>query len=158
MQNQEFYIKPYETNFKEQILSVWEKSVRATHNFVKPSDIDYYKQSVKEIDFCSLSVYCLTNENKVVGFIGVADLKIEMLFLDPDYIGQGLGKKLMNFALNDLKADQVDVNEQNSNAVKFYSKFGFTPYEKTEKDREGKDYPILKMKLKFIDTNISLNR
>ena len=151
MQNQQFDIKPYEEKFKEQILSVWEKSVRATHNFVKPSDIDYYKKIVKKIDFYSFSVYCLMNKNTVVGFIGVADFKIEMLFLDPDFIGQGFGKKLINFALDNLKADQVDVNEQNSNAVKFYSKFGFTPYEKTEKDPEGKDYPILKMKLKSIE-------
>jgi putative acetyltransferase len=148
MKNIQVRIKPYSEKFREQIILVWEKSVRATHNFVKPSDIDYFKIIVKEIDFNSFSVYCLTNENNVLGFLGVADFKIEMLFLDPDFIGQGLGKKLMKFALDDLKADKVDVNEQNLNAVNFYSRFGFTTYERTEKDPEGKDYPILKMKLK----------
>ncbi len=150
MQSQQIAIKPYEEKYREQIISVWEKSVRATHHFVSPSDIDYYKQIVKQIDFSSFSVYCLTHDNTVLGFVGVADNKIEMLFLDPDFIGQGLGKKLMKFALEVLKADKVDVNEQNTNAVNFYSKFGFIPYEKLEKDSEGKDYPILKMKLKSI--------
>ena len=141
-------IKPYEEKYRDQIISVWEKSVRATHDFVKPHDIDYFKQIVKGIDFHSFSVYCLTSENKVVGFMGIVDYTIEMLFLDPDFIGQGLGTKLMNFALDELKANKVEVNEQNFNAVKFYSKFGFSTYERTEKDPEGKDYPILKMKLK----------
>jgi putative acetyltransferase len=48
--------------------------------------------------------------------------------------------------LDELNADKVNVNEQNIDAVKFYSKFGFVTYERTEKDSEG--YPILKMKLK----------
>lgn len=70
-----------------------------------------------------------------------------MLFIDADFIGRGFGKKLMLFALNELRANKVDVNEQNTKAVKFYSKFGFVTYARTEKDPEGKDYPILKMKL-----------
>ena len=140
-------IKPYEEKYREQIISVWEISVRATHDFVSPKDIDYFKEIVKGIDFNSFPVYCLVSEDKVLGFIGVEDSTIEMLFLDPNFIGQGLGKKLMNFALSELKADKVNVNEQNTNAVTFYVKFGFVTYERTEKDPEGKDYPILKMKL-----------
>jgi putative acetyltransferase len=141
-------IKPYNEKYKEQMILVWESSVRATHHFVKPDDIDYFKQLVKGIDFYTFSVHCLISNNQVLGFIGVADNKIEMLFLAPDFIGQGLGKQLMNFALNELKADQVDVNEQNTKAVQFYTKFGFVTYERTDKDPEGKDYPILKMALK----------
>jgi putative acetyltransferase len=140
-------INPYEEKFRAQIISLWEKSVRATHQFVSPADIDYFKSIVKEIDFSSFSVYCLTHEDTLLGFLGVADHKIEMLFLDPDFIGQGYGKKLMHFAMNELKADQVDVNEQNTYAVEFYSRFGFITCERTEKDSEGKEYPILKMKL-----------
>jgi putative acetyltransferase len=53
----------------------------------------------------------------------------------------------MDFALSELKATMVDVNEENLNAVQFYKKFGFQVYDKIEEDPEGKDYPILKMKL-----------
>jgi len=71
-----------------------------------------------------------------------------MLFLDPDYIGKNLGRKLMNFAFENHTIEFVDVNEQNVNAVKFYEKFGFETFERTEKDDMGMNYPILKMKLK----------
>ena len=147
MQRQDIEIQPYRDSFKEQMVSIWEKSVRATHDFLTPADVDYYKSIVVKIDFSFFQVFCLTQGENVLGFIGIADNKIEMLFLSPEHIGQGLGKTLVNFAVNTLKADKVDVNEQNYNAVRFYSKFGFVPYDRTEKDSEGKDFPILKMRL-----------
>jgi len=140
-------IKPYEEKYREQMISVWEKSVRSTHHFVSSEEVDRLKELVKQIDFYSYTVYCLLAESKVIGFVGVEDDVIESLFLDPAYIGQKLGTKLMDFALNELKADKVNVNEENADAIKFYSKFGFVTYERTEKDAYGNDYPILKMKI-----------
>jgi putative acetyltransferase len=90
----------------------------------------------------------MTQENSVLGFVGVADQKVEMLFLDPTYFGQGLGLKLLNFAVKNLKANKVDVNEQNGKALKFYQKFGFETVERTDKDDQGRNYPLLRMKLK----------
>lgn len=92
-------------------------------------------------------MYCLKQKDEFAGFIGVAEQKIEMLFLAPNYIGKGLWKKLTNFAFSTLRADKVDVNEQNTNAVKFYEKIGFKTYERTEKDDQGMEYPLLRMKL-----------
>ncbi|HEY8510792.1 MAG TPA: GNAT family N-acetyltransferase [Cyclobacteriaceae bacterium] len=62
-------------------------------------------------------------------------------------LGKGLGRKLMNFAVHELKADKVDVNENNTRAVEFYERFGFDVYERTNKDDQGRDYPLLRMKL-----------
>ncbi len=138
MQSQQIAIKPYEEKYREKIISVWEKSVRATHHFVSPSDIDYYKQIVKQIDFNSFSVYCLTNDNTVLGFVGVADNKIEMLFLDPDFIGQGLGKKLMKFALEVLKADKVDVMSKTQMQLTFISNSGLYPMKNWRKTLKEK--------------------
>lgn len=143
----EIEIQPYNDRFKEQMIHVWENSVRATHDFLSPSDIDYYKKIVSAIDFNTFQVFCLTEVDKVLGFIGIADNKIEMLFLVPEHIGKGYGKTLMRFAIDELGTNKVDVNEQNQNATNFYTKFGFRTYARTDKDDEGKDYPILKMKL-----------
>lgn len=139
-------IKPYHEKYREQMILVWEKSVRATHKFITSEEVDRLKELVKQIDFNSYSVYCLISENEVLGFVGVEGDVLESLFLDPKYIGQKLGTKLMDFALNELHADKVNVNEQNLYAIKFYSKFGFVTYERTERDTYGNDYPILKMK------------
>ncbi|QNF33659.1 GNAT family N-acetyltransferase [Adhaeribacter swui] len=147
MQNLPVAIAPYHEKFKNQLITIWEKSVKATHHFLKPGDIAFYKEILKNTDFTTFQVYCLMQGDRVLGFLGVADGKLEMLFLDPDYIGQGFGKKLMLFALQKLQVNRVDVNEQNTAAVQFYRNFNFVPFNRTEKDATGKDYPILEMKL-----------
>jgi putative acetyltransferase len=73
------------------VVEVWEASVRATHHFVKNQTIEIFRQ------WCAMSclmlIYAvLVNENGVVvGFIGIAGGKIEMLFIHPDWRGQGIG-------------------------------------------------------------------
>ena len=151
MQNQHFEIKKYSANYNEQILGVWERSILVTHDFLKPKDFQSIKSIVQTIDFNAFDVYCLVKDTEVAGFIGVAAQKLEMLFLSPDHIGKGLGKTLLNFAITELNADKVDVNEQNTRAVDFYKNAGFETYERTEKDDQGNDYPLLRMKLATID-------
>lgn len=147
MPGQNFEIVKYSDDCREQVLDVWENSVLATHDFLNPDDFLSIKELVKTIDFNAFKVYCLRQDAEVIGFIGVADQKIEMLFLAPGHIGKGLGKKLADFAINELKTDEVDVNEQNKQAVEFYGKLGFIVYERTDKDDQGNDYPLLRMKL-----------
>lgn len=147
MENQDFIIEKYIDKDREQILNVWEKSVLVTHSFLSLIDFEEIKKLVQTFNFNNFEVYCLKQKDEVVGFIGLAERKIEMLFLSPDYIGKGLGRKLTDFAFSELKADKVDVNEQNIKAVKFYEKIGFKIYERTEKDDQGKEYPLLRMKL-----------
>ncbi|MBM9501665.1 GNAT family N-acetyltransferase [Leptospira sp. 201903071] len=148
MNQLEIKIKPYEEKFREPMILLWERSVRATHDFVSLEDIEYFKSLVKNIDFSSFRVHCCFQEDQSLsGFIGVSENKIEMLFLEPKYIGKGIGKSLIEFAIEELAVTEVEVNEQNLNAVRFYSKFGFRTYDRTELDGEGKNYPILKMKL-----------
>lgn len=147
MKNLIIEIRPYDDSFREQLLFVWEKSVLATHSFLSKDDFISIREIVHTLDFNNFDVYCLTQEYKVIGFLGLLEKKVEMLFLDPNHFGQGLGKKLMDFAINQLKANKVDVNEQNSMAVKFYEKLGFATYERSEKDDHGKNYPLLRMKL-----------
>ncbi|RAW00503.1 GNAT family N-acetyltransferase [Pseudochryseolinea flava] len=140
-------IKSYQESYRSQIVDVWERSVRATHHFLSIEDFEEIKKLVQGIDFAAFEVYCLMNEDTVIGFIGVAERKVEMLFLDPAYFSGGLGKRLLMFAMSDLRACEVDVNEQNTNAVKFYERMGFKVYERTDKDDQGRAYPLLRMRL-----------
>ncbi len=50
-------IHRYNPAFREQLLNVWERSVRATHDFLDPGDIDFYKSQVQQIDFGSFEVF-----------------------------------------------------------------------------------------------------
>jgi len=143
-----FEIIKFKDSHKAGILSVWEQSVKATHHFLLESDFQEYKGILQNFDFKDLEVFCLEENETIVGFIGIHSEKIEMLFLNPDYIGKGLGKQLINFAFSNFEINYVDVNQQNPKATEFYKKMGFETFDRTEKDDMGKPYPILKMKLK----------
>jgi len=143
-----YRIVKYKDSHKTEILSVWEQSVKATHHFLIESDFEQYKKILQNFAFKDLDVFCLEENEKVVGFIGIHSEKIEMLFLNPDYIGKGLGRQLIDFAFSNFDIRYVDVNEQNPKATEFYQKIGFEIFDRSEKDDLGKPYPILKMKLK----------
>lgn len=147
METIKFEITKYSDIYRQQVLTVWERSVLATHDFLVPTDFSEIKELVNTINFNDFQVFCLVNEKTVLGFIAVLNEKVEMLFLDPEYFGKGFGQKLLNFAIKELNVNSVDVNEQNTKALKFYQKFGFEIFERTDKDDQGKDYPLLRMKL-----------
>lgn len=143
-----FEIKPYQEKYRQEVLYVWERSVLTTHHFLSPSDFEEIKKLVWSFDFNDLQVYCLEKERLVPGFMGVDNGKIEMLFLDPAYFGQGLGSMLLAFAVNTLAADRLDVNEQNTKALEFYRKSGFEIFDRSDRDEQGRGYPIIRMRLK----------
>lgn len=80
----------------DNILNVWESSVRATHTFLKEEDIISIKPQVKEgVDYVS-KLLCVRDEKGVIqAFMGVHQSKIEMLFVDSNNRGNGIGKNLL---------------------------------------------------------------
>jgi putative acetyltransferase len=138
---------PYAEHLRPGILMVWERSVTATHHFLGQADFMAIKEEVQGIHFQDFEVYCLLHGDAVSGFLGVADRKIEMLFMDPAYRRQGHGAQLLRFAVESLQAIKLDVNAQNTDAVAFYEAQGFEKYELTDKDDQGRDYPLWRMRL-----------
>ncbi len=131
----------------EALVKVWRRSVEATHAFLSRGDIDGLAPLVKEA-LEQIPVLVVAGEaGKPAGFMGIADGKIEMLFLSPDYAGQGTGRRLVEEALCTYGVRYVDVNEQNPNARGFYEHMGFEVVERLPLDEQGNPFPILKMQL-----------
>src|SRR5690606_5323658 len=132
-----------------EVIQVWEASVRATHLFLKEEDIQYFKPLILNTYLDAVALKCVKNEtDKIIGFLGVAEQNLEMLFIHPDYRGKHVGKTLVNFAITEMNIKKVDVNEQNEQAVGFYKKCGFETIYRSEVDSAGEPYPILHMELK----------
>lgn len=131
-----------------ELIDVWEKSVRATHHFLPEKYIQYLKPLILEKYFDAVSLLSVRDEQKkIMGFMGMSDDKVEMLFIDPIFRGKGIGKSLMDHAIRNLRIRKVDVNEQNEQAVGFYKKLGFQVINRLKVDSLGKPYPILEMVL-----------
>lgn len=128
------------------LIEIWESAVLHTHDFLKEEDFLYYKKQLP-VYFQYVILIGFEQDGVLVGFMGVAEGNLEMLFIDNDCRGTGIGKRLVEYAIAHLKVTKVDVNEQNTQAVGFYKHIGFRLLSRSELDGEGKEYPLLHMQL-----------
>lgn len=128
------------------LIGIWESAVKNTHDFLKEEDFLYYKKQLP-VYFQCVTLLGFEQGGVLAGFMGVAGENLEMLFVDDNYRGAGIGKKLIAYAIANLQVTKVDVNEQNAQAVGFYKYMGFNLVGRSEWDGEGKEYPILHMQL-----------
>lgn len=146
---QEIKIEERSSQLIEQLLEVWEKSVRATHLFLSNAEIQDIKKYVPTALMSVSHLIVETNADGIpVGFMGIEDRKLEMLFLAPNERGKGLGRKLMKYGIAKYSVKELVVNEQNPQARGFYEHMGFTVCKRSEFDEQGNPYPILFMERK----------
>ncbi|MBC3515870.1 GNAT family N-acetyltransferase [Neobittarella massiliensis] len=134
----------------EQLLEVWESSVRATHLFLSERDIQdikkYVPQALKEIPHLVI----VENQDRVpVGFMGIVEQHLEMLFISGMERGKGSGKALLRYGIEKYAVNDLAVNEQNPLAKGFYEHMGFKIYNRTDRDEQGNPYPLLYMSRPF---------
>ena len=71
---------------------MWRASVEATHDFLGEQDVERIAQYVPEaIRAIRILVTARDDNGRVLGFAGVDDGKLEMLFIGPAYRGKGVG-------------------------------------------------------------------
>ena len=144
-------MKLYEVKDRSQpllnvLLEIWEQSVRVTHLFLLDAEVNgikaYVPQALKSVEHLIVA-----ETEQPIGFMGVQNGRLEMLFLAPEKRGKGFGKQMLQYGIETYGITELTVNEQNPQAVGFYEHMGFETYKRTELDEEGDPYPLLYMKL-----------
>ena len=131
----------------QQLLEIWESSVKATHLFLSDNEIEsikkYVPQALKEVPYLIIA----ENENETpIAFMGIDKQKLEMLFVSNKQRGKGIGKRLIEYGIEVYSINELAVNEQNPFAKGFYEHMGFQVYKKSNYDEQGNPYPLLYMK------------
>lgn len=140
-------VKERDTILVEQLLKVWESSVNATHLFLSDDEISSIKQYVPQaLNSVPILAVAEDENGNPVGFMGIADKMLEMLFISNDSRGQGIGKQLLQYGIENYSINELAVNEQNPLSKGFYEHMGFKVYKRTESDEQGNPYPLLYMK------------
>jgi putative acetyltransferase len=130
------------------LLLLWERSVRATHDFLTEADIDFFRPLVGQYFESSTDIWVLADMADVpIGFLGLDGNSIAALFMDPAYFGKGGGRRMVSHAQK-LRGGvlTVDVNEQNAAARGFYEALGFSVVDRSPLDDNGRPFPILHMR------------
>ncbi|MCK9815057.1 GNAT family N-acetyltransferase [Pseudomonas sp. MAFF 302046] len=130
------------------LAALWLRSVRATHDFLDEADIQLLYPLVRDAYLPGLEVWVLDNpDGRPGGFIARAADKVEMLFVEPAQLGQGIGRQLLDHVKTLHEHLSVDVNQQNPRAHGFYRHYGFVEYARSETDGEGRPFPVIHMRL-----------
>lgn len=107
-------------NLSDELLGVWERSVRATHHFLAESDIvrirAYVPKAIQTVEHLAAAE---DSDGKTLAFIGAQEGRLEMLFVDSSCRGRGIGSPLLDYALSHWDVSELTVNEQNPQAIAF---------------------------------------
>ena len=69
-------------SLKDELIGVWEKSVRSSHHFLSEEDLGYYRPRIRDIYFDAVDLYVIRNPN-IAAFMGLSEDMVEMLFVLP---------------------------------------------------------------------------
>ena len=76
----------------QNLTALWERSVIATHLFLNAEEIAQIKQYLPQALSKVAHLIIATNEHgEPLGFMGINEQKLKVLFLEPALRGQGLG-------------------------------------------------------------------
>lgn len=132
----------------DQLVALWEGSVRATHLFLSGDEViqikEYVPQALRQVPKL---VVLTDNDGELVAFMGLTQQHLDMLFIAADQRGHGLGKQLLTYGIRHYGINQLTVNEQNPGALGFYQHMGFQVVARRDTDEQGQPYPVLTMRL-----------
>lgn len=132
----------------EQLTKLWEASVRATHHFLSEEDICEIRGFVPmALGGVRHLIIAEDESHAPVAFMGVENGMLEMLFVSPVYFNMGIGRMLVQYGISNHDIEEVTVNEQNPSAAEFYKRMGFSAYKRTERDEQGRPFPLIYMRL-----------
>ncbi|MCQ2507966.1 MAG: GNAT family N-acetyltransferase [Dorea sp.] len=108
------------------------------YSFGEYNVFDVAKDFLSDPDFMD---GCYVYEDRVIrGVICVVRGEIKKLYVDYFFQGEGIGSKLLTYAIEKLQANHVWALEKNYNALKFYRKFGFEFYGEKELEEDTTEY------------------
>lgn len=100
------------------------------------------------INFQQSKKYVACIKEQIVGFVGIIGTEISWLYTDPDLFGKGVGRLLLQFALQKMNSTaSAYVLEGNESARKLYQAEGFEIAMRFESKNNGHPCTVLKLAL-----------
>ncbi|WP_456698468.1 GNAT family N-acetyltransferase [Aeromicrobium sp. P5_D10] len=123
------------------LTDVWERAARSTHGFMTDDEFTEMRPFIRDSFLPSMDVWLVEIDGAAVAFVGARDDHIELLYIDPDFHGQGIGTRLIQH----VGATSVEVYADNTAGLAFYRSRGFTETARRERDAVGRPYPMVEL-------------
>lgn len=124
--------------FSEDVLKEWEHLLTITKYYIEKSNIFKLMENDQIIGYYS---YFPIDENTI---------KLDNIFILPEFIGKGFGKILINDFLEKIRLLGINkiTLDAEPNAEKFYKNFGFETIEQLESTIKGRFLPIMELQIR----------
>jgi putative acetyltransferase len=124
-------------------IEIWRAAVDATHSFLRLNDRIAIDEEVSSFLPGAPLWLAVDKCDRAIAFMLLKDGHVEALFVDPEHKLRGVGRALIQHALELHRPLTTDVNEQNVAAIEFYEHIGFRRTGRSETDNQGRKYPLI---------------
>ena len=139
-------IRPARAADGARLLDIWRQAVDATHDFLAPADRSAIDAEVAAFLPQAPAWLATDPGDRAIGFMLIDGTHMDALFIDPDWHGQGVGRRLVEHALSLHSTLTTDVNEQNRRAMAFYEAMNCARTGRSDRDGQGRPYPRIHLR------------
>ena len=122
------------------LLLIFDKSLRSIEQYEKYSEEDYkqFYKCLMNHSFPLYDIYVYIIDNNILGFICYHEHKIEMLYVLPQYMNNGIGSTLLEYVLDKYHETlEIGVSKTNPVSMHIYQKHGFVVVRTEDYDVSG---------------------
>ncbi len=137
-------IRDIETKDIKAIVELWYQTSIITHDFIPESYWAKNKEAMASIYLPNSKTYVAIEDEKIVGFISMAENYLAAIFVDSKT--QGIGKTLLNFVKNTRTTIQLKVYTKNTKAIAFYKSQDFKIMSEDTNEETGENEFLMEWK------------
>lgn len=118
-------IRPYRDTDLDRVLHIWRAANALAHPFLDEDFLRSEQDNVRDIYLPAAETWVAEADGRVVGFVSLLGHQVGGLFLAPEFHGRRIGKALMDKAVAERGALELDVFAANAIGRRFYDRYGF---------------------------------
>lgn len=139
-------IRPIRDEDTDVLVKIWFEASSGAHSFLGEERLREQAIQVRDIYLKQAENWVILDNGQPAGFIGLMDSFIGGLFIDTKVHGKGLGRQLLDHALELKKTLELEVYALNTQAHGFYLRNQFIETARHPTDSEGLPFEVIHMK------------
>jgi putative acetyltransferase len=138
-------IRRYRSDDLEDVVAVWAAASAVAHPFLSAEFLAVERHDIATVYLPNAETWVWEPEGQVVGFVSLLGNEVGALFVDQKFHRGGIGRALMDHALELREELEVEVFTENVIGRAFYAKYGFQLMQKKVHDQTGLELMRLRL-------------